>query len=78
MIRVFSGQRLVHEDPGSSDLQVGIQRVRVVDPTAFDPTAVPTWDAPGANQLLEQCGTRAVRRMIGSNGEEYLVVASDD
>jgi hypothetical protein len=77
MIRVFDGQRLVHEDPASSDLQVGTQWVRSVDPAAFDPTPVPTWEAPGGRTNYLNSGIRTVRRMTGSNGKEYLVVASD-
>ena len=78
MIKVFGGQRLVHEDHATSDLQVGIQWVRAFDPTASDPTVVPTWDAPGGRTNYPANGIRAARRMTGSNGREYMVVADDD
>jgi hypothetical protein len=78
MIRVFDGPRLVNEDLASNDLQVGIQWVRTIDPAAFDPTAVPTWEAPGGRSNYPNNGIRAVRRMTASSGKEYMVVASDD
>lgn len=77
MIEVFEDRHSVHTDPTTSDLHVGLQWVLTRDPAAFRPTTVPTWDVPSGGTGYPTNHIRAARRMIGSDGTDYLVVASD-
>ena len=78
MIKIFRGSALVHRIIDSTDFEVGVGWVRTVDPGAFQPTAVPVHELPGGRDNYENNGIRGGRRMIGSNGVVYLVVAVDE